>query len=278
MLTTTGVPLGDEAPGRGGLAAALAEDLYVVFRPISNAEGIRVGTGTIFDSADQQVGPPFEYTAFDEPFPIHWVWTQEALAMEGGLFVLWHQEADVDVRNLYGQAFSTGGRALAPARMIAEDVGSDGSDFVASAEGWLAAWSSNDGGVFVRRLSPLGAPLGAAMEVHRSGARIGGASLADEGSGYLLAWLERELTGSVGSVCGLRLDATGTPLGSAFQLSEPGNHLHQVSATTLGDGTAVVVWGEYSARRVMGERIGTERVFADGFESGDASAWSASVP
>jgi len=275
-LTTTGVPLSDEEVARGSLAVALPRQRYALFRPETNAEGIRVGVGQVFDANDQRVSNPFEYTAHEAPSASDSLWNQEVLAMDDGLLVLWIQEQDFNVRNLYAQAFSTLGVALGELSVIAEEVDSAAA-LAPAGDGWQAAWLEGDT-VYTQRLSPLGQPAGEVLEVRRAAITLS-ISITGDATGSLLAWSEIE-HGALGDSTTFwvsRLDASGRPLGAATPLMETDGFSH-IEASALGDGTAVLVWGEPSKTRIMGLLVALAPLFADGFESGNTSAWSAVVP
>ncbi len=107
------------------------------------------------------------------------------------------------------------------------------------------------------------------------------------GGRFVVVWRS---TGSDGSdndedsIQGQRYAANGTPLSSQFQVNSYVTGDSWDPAVAMVEGKFVVVWDSFGSDgtdtdswSVQGQRYDTQ-VFADGFESGDTSAWSATLP
>ncbi len=115
---------------------------------------------------------------------------------------------------------------------------------------------------------------------------------ADAGGDFVVVWESYGSGGSDGSetsVQGQRYDSTGTAIGDEFQVNTyttNGQGLAAVSAAAGGG--FVAVWAslgssgsDSSSNSVQGQRFAGfagPSIFCDGFESGDTSAWSSTVP
>ena len=106
---------------------------------------------------------------------------------------------------------------------------------------------------------------------------------------FVVVWQSYGQDGSGAAVEGQRYDSTGTPSGDEFQVnSYTTNSQYNPSVSHGSDGFFVVVWESYeqdgSGSAVEGQRFCSDssavcaEIFADGFESGDTSAWSNAVP
>ncbi|MDH3403919.1 MAG: hypothetical protein OES32_13685 [Acidobacteriota bacterium] len=178
---------------------------------------------------------------------------------------LWQQNADVAVT-------ASGGFTVAWA-----SYGSWGSDD--------SAWSIQG-----RRYESSGVPVDA-EELQLNRITLGSQrypAVAALGGGFVAAW---ESFASAGgdddppSVQAARFAADGLPLDPLdFQVNcyTTGQQLRPVVAE-LPDGSAVVVWESTAAAddpddRSVHLRVVRPAIFADGFESGDTSGWSSTVP
>jgi len=105
---------------------------------------------------------------------------------------------------------------------------------------------------------------------------------------FVVVWRSLGSSGtdfSLTSVQAQRYDAGGTPVGAQFQVNTfITNDQYFPGVATDARGTFVVVWNsigsagtDNSSSSIQGQRYGTP-IFTDGFESGDTSAWSSTVP
>ncbi len=88
------------------------------------------------------------------------------------------------------------------------------------------------------------------------------------------------------SIQGQRYDSGGAPVGGQFQVNAYTTTSQRRPAMAAdAQGSFVVVWrsnGSYgtdtSDGSIQGQRFAGLQIFTDGFESGDTSAWSSTVP
>lgn len=79
---------------------------------------------------------------------------------------------------------------------------------------------------------------------------------------------------------GRRFDSSGQDLGDEFEVIPAQFFVNRTAVDTDTDGNFVVVWGSYDRASndldILGRRFcGNQCVFADGFESGNTTAWAA---
>jgi hypothetical protein len=109
-------------------------------------------------------------------------------------------------------------------------------------------------------------------------------AIASEGSGnFMITWTSQGSDGSDTngrSIQGRRVSSSGVTNGSQFQVNTFATGNQDLSSVAFGeDGHFVVVWhspGVDPDDAILGQRL-TTAIFADGFESGDTSAWSATT-
>lgn len=104
---------------------------------------------------------------------------------------------------------------------------------------------------------------------------------ADSSGNFVVAWDSLYQDGSHRGVFGKRFNAAGSPLGSEFQVNTftTGDQIGPaVAAGAAGD--FVVAWNskyqDGSTYGVFGQRL-SNWILIDGFELGDACAWSVAV-
>jgi hypothetical protein len=232
---------------RPGIAAAPGGGFVVVWESGASA-GSDVGTFSVqarrFDASGDPVGPEFQVNAYT-PNGQHA--PAAAVAADGSFLVAWQS---------YGS------------------VGDDESGFSIQA----------------RRFDAAGAPLGAQFQVnsHTPAHQKYPVVAAEPDGGFLVVWQSESSAGgdtSLNSVQARRVDAADQPLGADLQVN--GYTAMQQLAPALaidGAGRPTVAWqsrgsggGDTSMESVQGRRLATG-LFADGFETGDTSAWSGSFP
>ena len=153
---------------------------------------------------------------------------------------------------------------------------------------FVVVWQShgadgNNYGVFARRYDAFGAPLGGEFQVnsHTTGAQREPALALDPAGGFAVTWHGEGPGGAGFDVFGQIYDAGGARRGGEFRVNSYTTGLQQiVSVAPRGEGEFVAAWRsdgqDGSGTAIVGQRFGTV-LFADGFESGDVSAWSASM-
>jgi hypothetical protein len=172
------------------------------------------------------------------------------------------------------------------------DVASDGG------EGFVIAWQSqlgpgtNSFGIRAQRYAANGSPAGGefAVNTYSTGNQTDPAVAPDGAGGFVIAWTS---DGSYGtdtdwqSVQAQRYAADGTPIGGELQVNTYTTWWQEFPALApVGEaGGFVVAWHSYGssgsdseAQSIQAQRYVLTEIFADGFESGDTSAWSTVVP
>ncbi len=156
-----------------------------------------------------------------------------------------------------------------------------GGDFVVVWEGADADYSSVQGQLYAANGSAIGAEF--RVNTYTTSVQFHPEVALDEEGGFVVVWSSY---GSYGedtfgtSVQGRRYTATGAPVDNQFQINTGYAGEQTFPAVALDpDGDAVVVWGSTSSDGtdpVGGsiQKTSPKQVFADGFESGDTSAWS----
>lgn len=251
-FTSDGTPLGDElAVSEGTMAgvespavAQTADGGFVVAWASNNSTGTDNSSTSVqarrFDSSGIPLGPAFQVNTYttDRQFR-----PDVAPAQDGGFAVVW------------------------------TSFGSPGDD--------------QDGpSVQSQRFDGDGMPMGSQLQVnaYTLSFQVGPGLVPKPDGGFVVVW---ESLGSAGddssdrSIQARHLDAAGEPIGEQFQVNlftTSYQLLPRVAADASGDFT--IVWNsngspgdDSDSLSIQGQRFGL-RIFADGFESGDTSAWT----
>ncbi len=141
-----------------------------------------------------------------------------------------------------------------------------------------------------QRFDSTGAPVGDQFQVntYTTADQERPAVVADAHGDFVAVWGSDGSSGSdssYSSVQGQRFDSAGAPVGDEFQVNTFIVYSQLLpSAAADAEGDFVVVWSsggssgsDSSSYSIQGQRF-TVPIFADGFESGDTSAWSNTVP
>jgi hypothetical protein len=172
-------------------------------------------------------------------------------------------------------------------------------------------WSSDqegDDGIRGRRFASNGDPNGSEFAVQQGTLRGDLPTIASDNlGGFLVGWFQGSTDGAI---YGRRVNSTGLPVGSDFAISSVSFGYRDLPDIAYdGNRGFLVVWDselvsadDDSGRGVQARRVALDddgdavpdaadcdpadptntsplcAVFADGFESGDTTAWSSSVP
>lgn len=268
------------------IATAAAGGFVVVWRSLDQ-DGSGYG---VFARRFDANGAP----AGDE-LPVNTTWTGSqnlpalAAGATGQFLVVW-QSDDGDGTGIVGRRLDAAGVPLAGEFPINEfTTGDQFEPAVApgSAGSWLVVWSSDgqDGsgtGVFARRFDASGSAIGGEFAINATTAENQDEpAVASSASGrFVVVWESYGHRESTYDVVGRFFDAEGAPAGDEFVVNlrtVGGQYQPAVAARPTGD--FLVAWESYGQDGSYGgifARRGASRLFADGFESGDLSAWSAS--
>jgi len=226
-----------------------------------------------------------------------------------GFVVAWESNGssgtDTDFGSIQGQRYAADGTPSGTEFQVNTYTTSDQYFPAVSldgAGGFVVTWSSDGSGgtdtsgpsVQARRYEADGIPLGDQFQVNTyttgpTGLQYNPAVSADGDAGFVVSWTSGGSSGtdtSNTSIQGQRYSPDGAPVGGQFQLNTYTTSA-QVFPTVSpdGGGRLVVSWTsngssgtDTSAFSIQAQRIAGPGIFADGFESGDTSAWSTVVP
>lgn len=142
-----------------------------------------------------------------------------------------------------------------------------------------------------QRFNSNGSPIGSEFQVnsYTTGYQSSPAASPNGVGGYVVTWLSDGSSGtdtSSNSIQAQRLAANGQPVGDQFQVNSTtaGSQFLPAVSATHGD-EFLVAWSsgtssgtDSSGLSAQAQRFSVPPLFADGFESGDLSVWSASNP
>jgi hypothetical protein len=154
-------------------------------------------------------------------------------------------------------------------------------DVATSGDGFVVVWRSADCGaecIRGRLVSAAGVPLGADFRVDEPGADfVDSPGIGVEAGGNFVVTWKRSVA-SDALAFGRAFDGTATPLTGEFQVnSDPSSEPYETDVAINAAGNFVVVWSD--AYNLWGRLFDlNSEIFADGFESGDTTAWSTTVP
>ena len=295
-----GSPLGGEfrvnaftTGGQGKPAVAMdPAGGFVVVWDSSQQDGALSGVfGQRFDGAGAPQGAEFRANTYTTSGQFE---SSVASVGGGGFVVVWQSFGqDGSDRGVFGQRFDSAGPVGGEFRVNTYTTDTQFQPAVAADPSgrFTVVWESDsqDGssyGVFAQRYDATGAPQGPEFQVNTltTSTQSRPAIVAD-GSGQLLfAWQSLLHDGNNYAIVGQRYDAAGVRLGGEFVVNSYTTQYQGLPALAGdGDGDYVAVWesffqeGSFASRSgLYGQRFGpTDLIFADGFESGDLSAWSA---
>jgi hypothetical protein len=250
-------------------------------------------------AADLQVN---SYTSGNQWFPA------VASDPDGRFVVTWHSDgsfgSDTSYESIQARPFDASGQPAGDELQV-NDYTTAWQRFpsvsVAPTGEFVVAWQSMGSygddvigySVQAQRFDPSGARLGGQFQVNTltMDYQAAPAVASDADGGFVLAWYSDVSAGnddSGSSVQARRFSADGVPLGREFQVNSDTSDVQWMPAVATGaGGSFVVAWEDgyfvfdpppprtiYDVRA----QFFLGAFFYDGFESGDASRWSASVP
>jgi hypothetical protein len=259
-------------------------------------------TVIVWDGAGDLGGPPGvygqRYDGDGQPqggeFPVNTATTAPfhhatvAADAAGNFTVVWD---DWNVLDIFARRYDSSGVPLGPPFQVNTSTLSQFDAFVAadSAGNFVVVWQSQQyqppvplqvGG---RRFDASGTAQGGEFRVNTitTGSHLGpwpSVAFGPDG-GFTMLW-EWDEDGSGTDVLGRTYDSDGVPVGAEFRVSmnTTGNHGRPI-ATAAPGGDFLVTWTAFvgANSEIFARRYRTDLIFADGFESGSLSAWSASA-
>jgi len=230
--------------------------------------------GQRFDARGQRRGGEFQvntYTTYSQE------WGRVAVAPGGSFVVAWSSYTDGSVTSIVARRYDAQGAALGnefvvnsttAGLQIFPDVG------VADDGSFVVAWMGPDGptnyGVFARRFSPAGAPLGSDFRVNTTvpGYQNYPSLSVSPAGAFVVAWQSAGQDGSVYAIVGRRYDAAGVPLGAEFLVNTytTGDQSGRPAVSADRQGNFTVAW-----RSMPGQDGSASGVFARRFAAGGAA-------
>ena len=224
----------------------------------------------------------------------------------GAFLVAWQSTGssgtDTSETSILGQRFNSAGAPLGDefqvnsfttGEQVLPAVAANGDrDFMVL---WQSAGSPGDdtssSSIQGQRYDAAGAPLGEQFQVnaYTTGSQVRPSVAADPTGQWVASWRSSSSPGdddSSTSIQGQRFSFDGDSIGEQFQVNSYTTS-SQMAPSIASDpnGGFVVVWDsatsagtDSSGRSIQGQRYLPTLVFADGFESGDTSAWDQVVP
>ena len=213
-------------------------------------------------------------------------------AADGTFVVVWQSKfQDGSDFGVFGRRFDAAGNPVsAEFRVNTYTTGFQGEAHVAEAPDgrFVVVWSSTqDGsgyGVFGRRYNAAGVAQGSEFEVNAftSGPQdVRSVSMAADGT-FVVVWSSTQ--GGAGNQPTVRrFDASGAPLAAEFLANQftQGTVQMYAGVASGANGRFVVAWNNFAqdgdGLGIFGRRFGApDSIFANGFESGNLSAWTSS--
>ena len=196
---------------------------------------------------------------------------------------------DGSLQGVFGQRYDAAGVATGPEFQV--NVYTTGRQHNASiamrADGsFVVVWSSDlpgrtGYGIVGRRYDAAGAALGGEFVVdqHTAGSHYSPDVALDGDGNFVVAWTSDGQDGSGFGVFGRWFGASGSAHAGEFAINSytTGNQ-QTVQVAAQGDGRFVATWlsagQDGSGFGVFGQRLASDLIFQDGFESGSLAAWS----
>ena len=170
----------------------------------------------------------------------YWKQRQHGIGSGGGQFVVVWESRDFPEYAVFGQRYDATATSLGGEFEVhASTGGTQTMPVVAQAPSgqFVVAWGSSQFygypmDIFARAFDSSGTPLGPAFQVSENGYDLGGypayhygktdnpAIEADASGKFVVVWAREDASADGKDVMGRRLDASGTPLAGAFQVSE----------------------------------------------------------
>ena len=207
-----------------------------------------------------------------------------AMAKNGGFLVAW-QGSDGDGVGIMGRRYGPDGEALGPEFQVNTETAGrqDDVSVVRAGDGsFVVVWSSRRPWgygyrppvVVARHYDAEGRSHGPEFPVSRSeGANPSVAGTAD--GRFVVVWQSSAFPDA--EIEARRYSTEGEPTGPEFQVNTYSTGQQYFPAVSSGpEGEWVAVWG--GTGEIRGQRFKGRSLFSDGFESGDTSAWSNTVP
>ena len=299
---SAGTPVGSEFQvnsytTRSQFGPAVAADgagNFAVVWGSASQDGSNYGVfGQRFNSLGGLVGSEFQvnsYTTQGQRDP--------AVAADGAgnFVVVWHSlDQDGSSWGVFGQRFDSAGTPVGSEFQVNSYTTNAQSNPAVAADGpgnFVVVWQSRNQSVYTdvfgQRFNSAGSKVGSEFQVNSEPwyRNYRPAVAADSAGNFVVAWQSLYQSSYYANyfVSGQRFNSAGSRVGSSFQVNAYADYglvsaIPPVAAD--GAGNFVVVWHrgrneDGSDYGVFGKQL-TIAIFSNGFEAGDACAWSAAV-
>ncbi|MEM8994683.1 MAG: hypothetical protein AAGF23_07810 [Acidobacteriota bacterium] len=259
-----------ESDGQDGDEAGVYGQLYDAAGATVGGE-VRINDTTVGDQNDARV------VSTDSGYAVTW----ESFLQDGS------EEATI-LRFLDATAAPDGGEIVVNTEVLGDQ---EDAALAVDASGLIAVvWEStsqdgNGEGIFAQILDADGASVGPEFQVNAftTGDQKNPRVAADGAGGFVAVWTSEDQFDDVSEeIYGRRLSADGAVIGDEFRVNTETSDDQDIPAISGGPGQQVLVtWRSFGAQDGSGAGVFAQRfqivLFADGFESGDVSAWSSVV-
>jgi hypothetical protein len=202
-------------------------------------------------------GPEFQvntYTTRYQMFP-------SVAALAGGDFmVAWTSGLTADQpTRIMGRRFGPGGRALGDEVRLGDTPGYRAQILPRADGGFVVVWASRPDteALLAQRYDAQGDRVGAEILLDSAGVHLAPTAASNAAGDFVVAWVRS------GDVHALRVDSSGTPVGSAFQVNATTSHAGSPSVAVASGGAFVVAW-ERQVGYTIDSDIAARRFTADG--------------
>jgi hypothetical protein len=245
-----------------------------------------------FDAAGSPQGSPFQVNSFTTGTQDH---PSVAAQGSGGFVVAWQSQGqDGNNYAVVARRYDAAGIPQgAEFRVNTYSTDVQGRPRVAldASGNFVVVWSSlgqdsQSYGVFGQRYDSTGAAVGAEFQVnsYTSSDQYTPSVAFDAGGSFMVLWqsVGQSPDRSGGGIFGRRYDSSGVAQGPELLINTYTTNDQRFPAVAPGSGGSfVVVWQspgqDGSGNGVFGQRSQADLIFADDFEEGSLSAWSAGV-
>ena len=255
-----------------------------------------------YDAGGTAVGTQFQVNSYTTG------WQNDpavALDSEGDFVVVWTSDGssgtDTNYASVQAQRYDASGTPVGGQFQVnsyttlyqfdpAVALDSEGNFVVVWTSDGSSGTDTSFASVQAQRYDASGTPVGGEFQVNSytiTNQENPGIAFDAQGN-FEVVWQSRGSYGtdtSMGSIQGQRYDASGTAVGGQFQVNSYTTAYQFDPAVALDpQGNFVVVWSsdgssgtDTSSTSVQAQRFTNPTIYADGFESGDTSAWSSTV-
>lgn len=231
----------------------------------ANGYGIYKVDGQRFDEEGAAIDMEFQ---INTPVGYNYGQPPSITALNGGGFVVAWQMSDDNSSNMnvYGQRYAQDGSVVGEKFRVSTAATYNPQPNITALEegGFVVVW--NAAGVYGQRYAQDGSPAGTQFHLNSTTVNSQPSASAFSDGGFVVTWAS--LDGSFLGVYGQRFDATGTTVGTEFQVNTTTtNEQNQSDVTALKGGGFVVTWRSF-AQDGSGWGVYGQRYTADGKESG----------